>query len=119
MLYYKRRLKPPSRELRDNMTHAEKILWTKLKNRQVLGVRFYRQKPLLNYIVDFYAHSVKLVIECDGSQHDEIEHAKNDKERDEHLEKLGIYILRFDNLQIIKKIDSVMEVIWRTVTLRI
>ena len=51
------------------MTDAEQLLWSRLRRKQILGLQFYRQKPLLNYIVDFYCPAVNLVIECDGGQH--------------------------------------------------
>lgn len=119
MQQYNRSLKQLSRDLRTHMTDAEIFLWSRLRKRQILGVRFYRQKPILNYILDFYSDQVKLAIECDGSQHYEIEHARNDKIRDETLNELGIKVLRFDNLQVINKITLVMEVIWDAVRCRI
>ncbi|MBN9289367.1 MAG: endonuclease domain-containing protein [Gammaproteobacteria bacterium] len=119
MINYKRILKSPSRTLRSSMTEVEILLWSRLRKRQILGVRFYRQKPLLNYIVDFYAHEAKLVVECDGSQHFEEEHENNDKERDSCLNEFGILVLRFNNLQILKEIDSVMQIIWDCVKERL
>lgn len=62
---YQKSLKQPSRDLRNNMTEAEIRLWSKLRNKQILGLQIYRQKPILNYIVDFYCPSANLVIECD------------------------------------------------------
>jgi|GEM_PF-3792229 len=69
MLVYQRKLKYYSRDLRKQMTTAESILWKHLRYQQILDVKFYRQKPLLNYIFNFYAHRAKLVVECDGSRH--------------------------------------------------
>lgn len=66
---YNKNLKLLSRDLRNNMTDAEQMLWQRLCHKQILGLQFYRQKPILNFIVDFYCPSVNLVIECDGSQH--------------------------------------------------
>lgn len=60
---YNKNLKQPSRDLRNNMTAAEKLLWSKLRNKQILGLQLYRQKPLLNFIVDFYFSAANLVIE--------------------------------------------------------
>lgn len=65
---YAKSLKPDSQTLRSTQTEAEKRVWYRVRNDQ-LGLRFYRQKPLLNYIVDFYCPKAKLVIELDGSQH--------------------------------------------------
>ena len=65
---YNKNLTQASRDLRKNMTEAEQLLWSRLRNKQILGLQFYRQKLLLNYIVDFYCPSANLVIECDGGQ---------------------------------------------------
>jgi very-short-patch-repair endonuclease len=62
-----------------------------------LGVQFYRQKPVGDYIVDFLAPKTKLVVEVDGSQHTESEHAKKDKDRDEYLAAVGLKVLRFNS----------------------
>lgn len=84
-----------------------------LSNKQILGLQFYRQKPLLNYIVDFYCPAANLVIECDGSQHFTIEGLEADRIRDEALAQLGLKVLRFDNGQVMGKISDVVEVIYQ------
>ena len=63
---YNKNLKQPSRDLRNNMTDAEQLLWQSLRRKQILGLQFYRQKPILNFIVEFYSPSVNLLIEYDG-----------------------------------------------------
>ena len=110
---YNKNLKQLSRDLRYNMTDAEKLLWSKLRNKQILGLQFYRQKPLLNFIVDFYCPSANLVVECDGNQHFTDEGLEADRVRDEALAQLGLKVLRFDNLQILNEIDAVMEMIYQ------
>lgn len=86
-------------ELRNRCTDTEELLWNCLRQNQ-LGVKFRRQHPASNYVLDFYAHKIKLAIEIDGSIH-EIEYVKrNDKIRQEHLESFGICFLRFSNGQI-------------------
>ena len=95
MLKYNPKLKANARQLRQNLTDSERALWWRLRGKQLAGVQFYRQKPIGGYIVDFYAPKAKLVIEIDGSQHLETPHAENDKERDEHLGRLGLTVLRF------------------------
>ena len=80
-----------------------------------MGIQFYRQKPVGNYIVDFYAPAVRLVVEVDGSQHLDIEQARHDAERSEYLKKLGLKILRFDDRQVLMQTDAVVEEIFRTV----
>ena len=109
---YNKNLKQPSRDLRNNMTDAEKLLWSKLRNNQILGLQFYRQKPLLNFIVDFYCPAANLVIECDGGQHYTEEGLDADRLRDEALAQLGLKVLRFDNGQVIRQIDGVVEQIY-------
>jgi very-short-patch-repair endonuclease len=111
MLEYSRNLKEPSRELRKDMTDAERMLWSRVRRKQILGVQFYRQKPIGAYIVDFYAPSAKLAIEVDGSQHSTTEHMKRDVERDRSLSEMGLKVMRFDNSQILSETDSVVEAI--------
>ena len=94
------------------MTHAERALWSRVRNKQILGLQFYRQKPLLNFIVDFYCPSASLVIEYDGSQHYTDEGLEADWVRDHALEQLGLKVLRFDNRQVLGEIDGVVEAIY-------
>ncbi|EGW23640.1 endonuclease domain-containing protein [Methylobacter tundripaludum] len=108
-------LKPFSRNLRSGMTDAEQLLWSKLRRKQILGLQFYRQKPLANYIVDFYCAAANLVIELDGSQHFEPDHQARDAERDRALESMGIMVLRFDNRQVLTELDAVMSVVFNVV----
>lgn len=111
MKNYHKKLKQPARMLRINMTDAEQKLWYYLRRKQVRGVQFYRQKPLLTFIVDFYCPAAKLVIELDGSQHVAVEHQIKDKQRDDALARLGLWVLRFDNRQILLETDAVLVVI--------
>ena len=106
---YNKNLKQLSRDLRNNMTDAELLLWSKLRRKQILGLQFYRQKPVLNYIVDFYCPAINLVIECDGGQHYTDEGLDADRIRDEALTQQGLVILRFDNGKILLEIDSVIS----------
>ena len=95
------------------MTDAEQTLWKHLRCKQILGIQFYRQKPIGPYIVDFYAPSARLVIELDGSQHHEAEHARRDAERDTFIASQGLLVLRFDNLQVLQESEAVLEEILR------
>jgi very-short-patch-repair endonuclease len=115
MLNYNQKLKLNARRLRSNSTDAEILLWSRLRRKQLLNVQFYRQKPVGNYIADFYGPAVKLIIEVDGGQHFEEIHMQKDKNRDFFMEKQGLKILRFDNLQILQSIDDVMDVIFNIV----
>ena len=93
------------------MTDAEQLLWLRLRRKQIRGVQFYRQKPLGNYIVDFYAPRARIVIEVDGSQHLEPSAIKADIKRDEFLARLRLRVLRFDNLQVLRETESVLDTI--------
>ena len=111
MLRYSENLKNPARDLRRNLTDSEQVLWRRLRAKQILGIPFYRQKPLGRYIVDFFAPRVKLVVEVDGSQHLEGNHLQKDKYRDQYLSGLGLKVLRFDSRVVLTETDAVMEVI--------
>ena len=93
------------------MTDAEQILWYQLHRKQIQGLQFYRQKPLLNFVVDFYCPAAKLVVEIDGSQHAETKHKMKDQKRDEVLASLGLVVLRFDNRQVLLETDAVLAII--------
>jgi len=112
MLEYNRKLKNRTQDLRNNMTDAEIILWSKLKGKQMINAQFYRQKPIGNYIVDFYCPKYKIVIELDGSQHFTKEGMEYDLERDTYLKFMGLKVLRFTNIQIMNELNSVLEVIF-------
>ncbi len=116
---YNKNLKQLSRDLRNNMTDAEKRLWSKLRAKQILGLQFYLQKPLLNFIVDFYCPAANLVIECDGGQHFTEEGLEAERIRDEVLVELGLVVLRFSNRQVLTEIDDVIELIFQTAQSRI
>ena len=88
-------------------------LWYRLRRKQILGVQFYRQKPIGNYIADFYAPAVKLVVELDGAQHLELGQAKHDAQRTRYLEQQGLKVLRFDDRQALLQTESVLEAIFQ------
>jgi very-short-patch-repair endonuclease len=115
MLRYKAHLKHHARQLRKNMTDSERVLWSRLRGKQLLGVQFYRQKPIGDYIVDFYAPKAKLIIEVDGSQHMQGRQTEKDKHRDRYLATVGLKVLRFNNREVLAEIDAVAEAIYRTV----
>ena len=111
MLRYYGKLKFNARQLRKDMTDAEQVIWTRIRRKQLLGVQFYRQKPIGSYIVDFFAPKAKLVVEVDGSQHMATEHARRDRQRDAYLVNLGLSVLRFNRLQVLQETDAVVEII--------
>lgn len=82
-------------------------------------MQFYRQKPIGNYIVDFYAPKAKLVVEVDGSQHVDLAHAQKDAQRDAYLMGQRLRVLRFGNLQVLQELDAVVDVIFRALTDRL
>lgn len=116
---YNSKLKGLSRTLRTNLTDSEQVLWQHIRRKQIQGVQFYRQKPLLAFIVDFYCPAAKLVIELDGSQHYDEEHRNKDQARDDTLAELGLQVLRFDNRQVLLETDAVLAVIDATVKKRV
>ena len=108
-IYYDSTLKQLSRDLRNNSTFAEVILWNILKGRKMKGYQFMRQKPIMKYIVDFYCSKLKLAIEADGSIHNE--RVEEDLKRQGELEQLGITFLRLDNDSIKKQTHHIARII--------
>jgi very-short-patch-repair endonuclease len=108
-LPYNRTLKEFSRDLRSHSTLSEILLWQKLRASQFRGYAFNRQKPLGNYIVDFYCRKLDLVIEIDGNSHEYEEAVLEDEERQRVLEQLGVYFLRFTDLEVKRSMASVMN----------
>jgi len=97
------------RELRQELTKAEKILWAELRNRKLNGLKFRRQHPIDKFVLDFYCHERKLAIELDGSIHDGKLNKEYDEARTAMLGGLGIYTLRFRNDEVINNIESVLR----------
>ncbi len=92
---YNPKLKDLARQLRNNMTEGEVILWRRLKKKQMMGYDFDRQKPMDQFIVDFYCKSLALAIEVDDAIHDSEEAQQRDQMRQATLESLGVRFLRF------------------------
>jgi very-short-patch-repair endonuclease len=109
MLPFNKKLKPFARNLRSNMTDAERLIWSKIRRKQIGDLQFYRQKNIGDYIVDYYCPKGKLIVEIDGGQHYEGEGMKKDQERDRYLQKLGFAVLRFSDIDVLKNIDGVVE----------
>ena len=115
MLPYDRRLKERSQQLRENLTAAETFLWSKIRMRQVKGYWFYRQKPIGEYIADFYCPKAKLVVEVDGGQHYSNEVIEYDKVRNEYMAGLGLRVLRFTNVDVLTNVEGVIDIIERNI----
>ncbi len=116
---YARNLKQPARQLRSGMTEAEQLLWQHLRRKQVMGIQFYRQKPIGPFIVDFYAPAAGIVVEVDGSQHHEQEHVRKDAERDSSLAESGLLVLRYDNHQVLAETQTVLDDIFNVCAVRL
>lgn len=99
-----------AKELRENMTETERILWKCLSKNQ-LGVRFKAQHPIANFIADFYCHQHKLVVEVDGGIHNSKEQHERDGFRDEEMSAFEITVLRFTNEQIKTDLENVLRTI--------
>ena len=102
-------LTPLSQVLRKNQTKEESLLWHRFLSRYPL--RFRRQYVIGNYIVDFYCHRAKLVVELDGSQHYTGRGEEKDRRRSAYLEEQGLTVLRFSNLDVLRQFEGVCEAI--------
>ena len=96
-----------ARTLRTATTDAEAKLWYHLRAKRLDELKFRRQHPLPPYIADFYCEELRLVIELDGSQHDE----QGDSTRTQALQRQGLFVLRFWDNQVLQEIDAVLEAI--------
>lgn len=108
-LPYKSRLKTIARTLRKEMTLAEILLWNELKRKQMLGYDFHRQKPIDEYVVDFFCPKLLLAIEIDGASHEGKQ--EEDSERQREIEQYGISFLRFPDDEVKQNLDGVLECI--------
>jgi len=102
-------LKQYSRQLRKDMTDAERPLWSKIRRKQINNCQFYRQRVIGSYIVDFYCHSARLVIELDGGQHFTDEAIERDEVRDRFLRNQGLKVLRFSDSEVFENTDGVLD----------
>jgi len=110
MGYYRNReLVSYARVLRNNMTRAEIILWSRLREKKINGYKFRRQQPVFDYIVDFYCHELKFIIEVDGEIHSLPEKTNYDSKRDKILKINGYHIIRLTNLEIETELDSTIN----------
>jgi very-short-patch-repair endonuclease len=103
-----------ARQNRKTMTKAESILWERLRNRKIRGLKFRRQHPISKFIADFFCLERNLVIEVDGGYHLCSDQKKIDTEKTRELEKLGIKIIRFTNQQVIEDPEFVLAEIEKT-----
>lgn len=104
---YSPKLKSLARALRNNMTLSEVLLWNELKNKRMCGYDFDRQRPISDYIVDFYCKDLMLAIEIDGDSHDH--KYEEDRHRQTKLESLGVTILRFEDMDVKKDLENILK----------
>jgi very-short-patch-repair endonuclease len=103
------RLFKHARELRREMTEAEKVLWKHLRAHRFMNLKFRRQHPILEFIADFYCHELKLIVEADGGYHEEADVKYYDDERTKELKQFGITVVRFSNDEILSDVDDVLR----------
>ena len=101
-----------AKKLRFNQPETEAILWSKLRNRSLADIKFRRQVPIGEYIVDFVAMEKKFVVEIDGSQHLENEHIEYDDKRTNYLSSLGYKVIRVYNNDVFNNLNSVLDFIY-------
>ena len=111
---YNPKLVPYAKMLRQNMTLGEIALWREIKGKK-LGVRFSRQIPIDQYIVDFYCKNLQLAIEVDGSIHFKNEQQNKDIFRQNRLESLGVVLVRFNDLDVKNNLSLVLEELKNTI----
>jgi very-short-patch-repair endonuclease len=102
-----------ARRLRRNQTDAERVLWFRLRDRRLAGLKFKRQVPIDRFVVDFFCADGKVIVEIDGGQHDE--DREHDANRTSALEAMGYLVLRFWNNDVMRNTDGALEVILGTV----
>jgi very-short-patch-repair endonuclease len=98
--------------MRSNMTEAELKLWNQIRASRLMGLKFRRQMPIANYIVDFACASHRVIVELDGSQHADDSAVLRDAKRTQFLESQGWHVLRFWNHDVLADIDNVCQHIW-------
>ena len=114
-IYNRNNQKQQRKDLRNNMTPAEIILWSKLKNRQMMGYKFRRQYGVGRYIIDFYCPKLRLAIEVDGNIHDLELIIEKDNSRQKYIQSFRIKIKRYTNNDIINNLNGVLKNLRNTI----
>ncbi len=115
-LPYNPDLKEFARQMRNNLTKGEIKFWCELLRKRKSGYQIYRQKILLNYIVDFYCAKLKLVIELDGTSH--LEKTEYDKVKDKDLEAFGLKVVRYNDLNVLNNFELIEKDFYKTLNER-
>jgi very-short-patch-repair endonuclease len=110
-IYYNPKLKELARQLRNDATKSEVKLWSYLRRDQMHGYDFHRQKPIDEFIVDFFCNKLQLAIECDEYTHEIELGYRRDMKKTKRLNDLGIIVMRFSEQQIMNDIDTVLSAI--------
>ncbi len=110
-LPYNPKLTQLAKKLRNESTATEIYLWLKLKGKQMYGYDFHRQKPIDNYILDFFCYDLMLGIEVDGYSHEILEVFNKDLVKEKRMNELGITILRFSDFEVLKDMENVIRAI--------
>jgi len=108
-LPYRPHLTSVARMLRKNMTKSEILLWQEIKNKRVLGYDFHRQRPIDEFIVDFFCPRLSLAVEIDGDSHEG--KLDRDSKRQQEIEQYGVHFLRFDDEEVKENLDGVLDAI--------
>ena len=109
-------MKERRQELRRATTKAERLLWARIRNKQINQSKFRRQYSINAYVVDFYSPENKLAVEIDGSSHDREDAIEYDKARQEEIEALGIRVVRFTNHDVLSNLDTVIKQLGEIIT---
>jgi len=109
IIWYNPKLIPFARELRNHSTKSEIMFWLKIKGKAFYGYDFHRQKPIDNYILDFYCDALLLAIEIDGYSHQFLEVFNKDTKKEKRMNELGITVLRFSDEQVLKDLENVIR----------
>jgi very-short-patch-repair endonuclease len=113
---YNKKLQPLAKELRKGLTKSEACLWKyALKAKQLKGYQFRRQRPILQYIADFFCKELMLIIELDGITHDDEVALVKDNRREERLAKAGFKIVRFTDEEVLNNMDGVLSELERII----
>ncbi len=106
------------RRLRRDATDAERTLWRRLRRKQLDGLKFRRQHIIGRFVLDFYCHECRLAVELDGGQHGEAAQSRRDDARTAFLDRRGVAVLRYSNLEALRETETVLEDILRRAAAR-
>ena len=118
MRFVDRETKDQARKLRANPTPGERLFWTRVRGRRFEGLKFRRQHPSHGFIFDFFCHQLALAVEIDGVSHNNDDQRERDRLRDTRLARRGIAVVRFQERDVLRSIDEVLEELRKRVVAR-